>query len=95
MSRPSAKNQNTLRAGRYYFSLRDIRGERERESGARKSGITVFGPKTMTTSSSTRRANTVDEMFYEFHKESLVGGSGKRLRDPRHVIKNTGKFMER
>lgn len=38
---------------------------------------------------------TVDKMFYEFHKESLVGGSGKRLRDPEHVIKNTGKFMER
>lgn len=51
----------------------------------------------------------VDKMFYEFHKESLVrdsdgdsggsesggGGSGKRLRDPEHVIKNTGKFMER
>ena len=50
----------------------------------------------------------VDKMFYEFHKESLVrenddgagsggggGGSGKRLRDSEHVIKNTGKFMER
>jgi len=45
----------------------------------------------------------VDKMFYEFHKESLVdgdgdsggGSSGKRLRDPEHVIKNTGKFMER
>lgn len=45
----------------------------------------------------TVRANTVDKMFYEFHKESLVGngGSSKRLRDPQHVIKNTGKFMER
>lgn len=39
---------------------------------------------------------TVDEMFYEFHKESLVGGGGgERLRNPGHVIKNTGKFMER
>lgn len=42
---------------------------------------------------------TVDKMFYEFHKESLAdgggGGSGKRLRDPKHVIKNTKKFIER
>jgi len=50
----------------------------------------------------------VDKMFYEFHKESLVrdsdgwdgrsdggGASGKRLKDPEHVIKNTEKFMER
>lgn len=51
------------------------------------------------TTSSTRRIYTMDKMFYEFHKESLVGGGGggggKRLRDPQHVIKNTGKFMER